>query len=278
MITFILFLFGIIILSSSIIYLIQKGVDSKSTMSVNSDDQRLFSTYSLLGLAISLSISYAAMECITQIDSSQPMVNLVATEEAYTPISFEVSLKPKLEPKLEPKQNQQTKPKLENITQVDDDKPLKPNTTPSNENIEAKPVPVPTTRSGIAVGPPSLPEPKPISIPPPKPTEPTDFPDVMAEYPGGINALRKEVQKTFSIPRSYSQLNKSGGTIVVRFVIDEDGNVERVTILKGMEHCEPCNEEAVKVIKNLKQKFVPGKMEGKPVKVWFIIPIIIKMK
>ncbi|MEO8761773.1 MAG: energy transducer TonB, partial [Bacteroidia bacterium] len=56
------------------------------------------------------------------------------------------------------------------------------------------------------------------------------------------------------------------GKVYVNFIIDENGNVLKSTILNGIGY--GCNEEALRVIK-LMPKWTPGMNNGKRVKVSF---------
>lgn len=58
----------------------------------------------------------------------------------------------------------------------------------------------------------------------------------------------------------------------------EDGSIGKVEILKGLAGCESCDEEAVKAIKGVEGKFSPGKQAGVPVKVWFTLPIVVRIR
>lgn len=60
------------------------------------------------------------------------------------------------------------------------------------------------------------------------------------------------------------------GRVIVKFVVNEDGHISDVTLVRGIGG--GCDEEAVRVIKNM-PAWKPGKQNGKPVKVWFTMPI-----
>lgn len=60
------------------------------------------------------------------------------------------------------------------------------------------------------------------------------------------------------------------GNVVLRFVILENGAIGDIKITKSLS--EDCDEEAVRVIKSL-PRFMPGKNQGKAVRVWYIIPV-----
>ena len=131
-----------------------------------------------------------------------------------------------------------------------------------------------------------LPGPPPMKSTPPPPPPPAPkqntnseksqtlgFAEKMPEYPGGIKRLRKELDNNINIPKSVSKKFSGTQTIVLRFVVLEDGNTGEVRILKGINDCEKCSEAAVIAVKSLSKKFIPGELAGKKVKIWFTVPI-----
>lgn len=69
------------------------------------------------------------------------------------------------------------------------------------------------------------------------------------------------------------------GTVVVSFVVEKDGALSQITILRNVEG--GCGDEAVRVV-NLMNiaglRWVPGKKEGKPVRVQFNLPVKFKLE
>lgn len=93
--------------------------------------------------------------------------------------------------------------------------------------------------------------------------------EVQPSFPGGEAALLKYISTHLKYP-SIAEEQDIQGVVVLRFVVLEDGSVGDVVVQKGL-HPE-CDRAAVKVVKSL-PRFVPGKQQGKPVKVWFTCPI-----
>lgn len=93
--------------------------------------------------------------------------------------------------------------------------------------------------------------------------------EVMPTYPGGEQALLACIAKNLKYPKS-ARRNEIQGIVVVRFVVLEDGKIGEVIIQKGLD--PECDDAAKQAIKKLK-RFTPGKMQGKPVKVWFTCPV-----
>ena len=94
--------------------------------------------------------------------------------------------------------------------------------------------------------------------------------EVMPSFDNMASFLHKNLKyPTMAISENIS------GRVVVNFIIDETGNVEKATILKGIGY--GCDEEALRVIK-LMPKWNPGMVKGKPVKVSFSLPIVFRLQ
>ena len=65
------------------------------------------------------------------------------------------------------------------------------------------------------------------------------------------------------------------GRVLVKFVVNEDGSVSDVSVIKGIKG--GCNKEAMRVVSNM-PPWNPGKLNGKPVKVYFTLPIVFKLE
>ena len=64
------------------------------------------------------------------------------------------------------------------------------------------------------------------------------------------------------------------GRVFIQFVIEKDGSVSNVKVMKGIGG--GCDEEAVRVVKAM-PKWKPGKQKGKPVRVNYILPVSFKL-
>ena len=93
--------------------------------------------------------------------------------------------------------------------------------------------------------------------------------DVMPEYPGGGEACAKFVSKNLRYPIE-SVNNNATGLELVRFVVNEDGTIGNIEILESVD--QYCDAEIIRIVKLL-PNFTPGQQDGKPVKVWYTIPV-----
>ncbi|MDO4210097.1 MAG: energy transducer TonB [Bacteroidales bacterium] len=88
-------------------------------------------------------------------------------------------------------------------------------------------------------------------------------------FPGGEAALLKYIATHVKYPQ-IAQEQEIQGVVNLRFVVKEDGSVGDVQVAKSLE--SHCDQEAVRVVKSL-PRFIPGKQQGKAVKVWFSLPV-----
>jgi protein TonB len=87
-------------------------------------------------------------------------------------------------------------------------------------------------------------------------------------FPGDIN-------KYFSDNIKYpddARKNNIQGTVYVRFIVEKDGSVSKVVVLRGIEGGNSMNEEAKRVVSAM-PKWIPGKQDGKAVRVQYQVPI-----
>jgi protein TonB len=96
----------------------------------------------------------------------------------------------------------------------------------------------------------------------------------MPQYPGGEDALMDYVSKNVVYP-SEAQEKGISGRVFVGFIVEKDGSVSNVKVLRGIGG--GCDEEAVRVISGL-PKWKPGKQDGKPVRVSYQMPINFKLQ
>ncbi|MBR3115320.1 MAG: energy transducer TonB [Bacteroidaceae bacterium] len=61
---------------------------------------------------------------------------------------------------------------------------------------------------------------------------------------------------------------------LARFVVNEDGTIGDIEILKSVDLY--CDAEIIRIIKLL-PNFTPGQQDGKPVKVWYTLPVTFNM-
>jgi protein TonB len=96
----------------------------------------------------------------------------------------------------------------------------------------------------------------------------------MPQYPGGEAELLKYIATHIKYPTMAAE-NNIQGRVVVKFVVKKDGHVGDVVVLRGKD--PDLDKEAVRVVKTL-PRFIPGKMNGQAVAVWYTLPINFKLQ
>lgn len=98
--------------------------------------------------------------------------------------------------------------------------------------------------------------------------------DIMPVFPGGDAALLKYIGDSTHYPKEAKAMGIQG-KVITRFMVKADGTVSDVAILKGVNPA--LDEESKRVVSTL-PKFTPGKLKGKNVPVWYMVPITFTLK
>ncbi|MGK7392993.1 MAG: energy transducer TonB [Candidatus Cyclobacteriaceae bacterium M3_2C_046] len=95
-----------------------------------------------------------------------------------------------------------------------------------------------------------------------------------SEPAGGWDAYYKFLKENMKYP---AQARRMGieGRVFVHFVVERDGSITDVEVLKGIG--AGCDEEAIRVIKAF-PKWNPGKQRGRPVRTRMHLPVIFKLQ
>jgi TonB family protein len=96
----------------------------------------------------------------------------------------------------------------------------------------------------------------------------------MPSYPGGENARNRFLAENIFYPKTATNYGIQG-TVYVQFILDRNGSVTEAKISRGIGG--GCDEEALRVV-NMMPKWIPGRQNGKTVRVMFIMPIYFKLK
>ena len=108
--------------------------------------------------------------------------------------------------------------------------------------------------------------------------EPDEVPYVVVEempmFPGGDAALLKYIGENTKYPELAKE-NNIQGRVIIRFCVTLKGSVSQISVLKGVD--PELDKEAIRVVKSL-PTFRPGSQGGKPVPVWYMVPISFNLK
>ena len=89
------------------------------------------------------------------------------------------------------------------------------------------------------------------------------------EFPGGIDALYKFIQDNMHYPQLALE-NGIEGRVYVTFVVEEDGSISNVRVLRDIGG--GCGAEAVRVV-NMMPSWTPANQRGKTVRCQYNLPV-----
>jgi TonB family protein len=91
----------------------------------------------------------------------------------------------------------------------------------------------------------------------------------MPQFPGGEVARLEFLNSNIQMPQE-ARSNKVTGTVYVRFVVRPNGELNDISIMKGIGY--GCDEEVIRVMKMM-PPWTPARQSGKPVSVQFTMPV-----
>ena len=89
------------------------------------------------------------------------------------------------------------------------------------------------------------------------------------EFRGGMEGLMNYLSTNIVYPEKAKEEHITG-TVYVRFVVEKDGSVSNVKVLRGIGG--GCDEEAVRVVSKM-PRWEPRMHKGKPVRVQYTLPL-----
>ena len=95
----------------------------------------------------------------------------------------------------------------------------------------------------------------------------------MPEYPGGMPAMIEFLQTNINYPEDAVK-QKVEGRVMVQFVVETDGSISDVHVAKQV--FPSLDAEAIRVVQVM-PKWVPGRENGKVVRVKYNLPIVFRM-
>lgn len=112
---------------------------------------------------------------------------------------------------------------------------------------------------------------------PPKHEEENKVFDIVEQqplFPGGPAALMKYLSENTKYP-SVAQENGVQGRVTVQFVVEKDGSISDVHVLRGVD--PSLDKEAVRVVKSM-PRWTPGKQNGITVRVNYRVPVLFRLQ
>ncbi len=97
--------------------------------------------------------------------------------------------------------------------------------------------------------------------------------DEQPQFPGGERGLVNYINQTREYPYEAYAAGIEG-RVLCSFVINTDGSVSNITVLRGCNKL--LNDEAVRVISSM-PRWKAGKVDSKPVPVYYMLPIVFRL-
>jgi protein TonB len=101
------------------------------------------------------------------------------------------------------------------------------------------------------------------------------FADSEPEFEGGLKALYQFVASRLRYPQRAIEEGREG-TVHVKFIVDEKGKVGSITLQNNLGF--GLDEEALRVVSMIPDFKAPAKVNGKPVKMYYQLPIRFKYR
>ena len=95
----------------------------------------------------------------------------------------------------------------------------------------------------------------------------------LPEFPGGASEFMKWLTKNLHYPSS-AQQRKIQGKVVAQFIVEKDGTISDLQVIKKLE--PSCDREAMRVLRMM-PKWKAGIMDAKPCRTQVCIPIVFKL-
>lgn len=86
-------------------------------------------------------------------------------------------------------------------------------------------------------------------------------------FPGGYDAFKLFLQKNLKNPDPQLDVQ---GRVIISFIVEKNGSLTHFEIKRGLQN--KFNEEALRVLK-LSPKWIPVKLNGKPIRSGYTVPI-----
>ncbi|WP_317896885.1 energy transducer TonB [Aurantibacillus circumpalustris] len=95
----------------------------------------------------------------------------------------------------------------------------------------------------------------------------------MPQFPGGPEAMQKYLEDNLAQPAVIRGICSSR-KLIIAFVVEKDGSLSQVDIVKSIEGCPDFDFDVLRVVKNM-PKWDPGFLNGYQVRCYYKMPIYI---
>jgi periplasmic protein TonB len=97
-----------------------------------------------------------------------------------------------------------------------------------------------------------------------------------AEFPGGEQELMNYLSKNIKYPAMEAD-NGISGRCVLNFIVEKDGSITNVKVVRGVPNGPGLDKEAMRVVSSM-PKWKPGKQNGRAIRMYYNLPINFNLK
>ena len=97
-----------------------------------------------------------------------------------------------------------------------------------------------------------------------------DVPEVAASFPGGPEKMNLYISKMIQKPALEQE--RTNQKCYIKMIVEKDGMLSNVQVLRGANNCPECDKEALRVVK-LMPKWHPAINNGRAVRSYFVFPV-----
>ena len=101
----------------------------------------------------------------------------------------------------------------------------------------------------------------------PEPEQVYVIADEQPSFPGGLEEMYRFLEKNLSYPNNNAHIQ---GTVAIQFIVRASGEISFTQVIMPLHPI--FDKEAIRVIQSM-PRWIPGKINGKPVDVYYILPI-----
>ena len=87
--------------------------------------------------------------------------------------------------------------------------------------------------------------------------------------------LSEYIAKNLHAGDSEQSQDMQGTRVIVKFIVNEDGSTSDISVVRSVNNYY--DNEVVRLVRNM-PRWKPGEQNGKPVKVWFTLPVVFKLQ
>jgi len=98
--------------------------------------------------------------------------------------------------------------------------------------------------------------------------------DQAPQFPGGEQKLLEFISKHLKYPVTAQDIDLQG-QVLCHIIVSKTGKIGKCEVIRSLDRV--CDNEALRVLKTL-PRFIPGKLKGKNVNVWYTIPVTFKLQ